>query len=350
MVLFKSKKIVGLDIGTSSIKLAELYVSGRTAHLSHFAMVETPKTGIAGGEIIDVLPIAEAVRFVCEEAKTKVKQTATGLWGPSVIVKKISIPKMDKKLAAEQIKWEAEQYIPFEISDVNLDFHFLSTTNEDEDSMDILLIAARRDQIMKYIEIIESSGQTCSIVDVNGIALANCFEYNLGKPKEPTVVLNIGAQYTNFIVINGSDTLFCRDISVGGDLYSSEIQKSMNMSYDEAEALKLSAAYNTSMPEELGQVIESAHETFCNEIQGSMEFFLNTTPGVNISKVYVTGGGSRTPGIVEALSQELQLEIEVFNPLLNIKVSKSLGVDFKSQYGDFISVALGLGLRKAGDA
>lgn len=348
-MLFKSKKIIGLDIGTSSIKVAEMDVSRGSATLQKFAMVETPKAGMAIGDIVDVNPLSEAVRFVCDQAKIKFKKTSTGLWGSSVIVKKISIPKVEKSFVAEQIRWEAEQYIPYEVADVNLDFQILNSTSGGSDSMDILLVAAKKDQIMKYIEIVESAGQELSIIDVSGFALGNIFEFNYPKNKETVGLLDIGAHYTNFVVLQGQDIIFCRDISAGGALYSAEIQKAMRINFEEAESLKLSAVYNNSIPEDLSSVIQGANEVYCDDLSATVEFFYNTTPDIQISRLYVTGGASRTPGIIQAISDVTKIETVMLDPLQRVKVNKSLSAEFKTQYRDFISMALGLGLRKLGD-
>lgn len=348
-MLFKSKKVIGLDIGTSSIKVVELDVSRNSATLQRFSMVETPVNGMALGDIIETPPLAEAVSYICQQAGVKSKNVSTGLWGSSVIVKKISIPKMEKSLVREQIRWEAEQYIPYELSEVNLDYFFLDSGNEAADSMDILLVAAKRDQIMKYMEILEMSGLQLKILDVNGFALANIFEFNNGPAAGTVGILNIGSIFTNLVVLNGSDVVYCRDVSVGGSLYTSEIQKAMGVSFEEAESLKLNSSRDNSSPEQLTQVIQQTHEAYCDEIQASIDFFHNTTPGMNVSKLYLTGGACRTPGIMKAISDVTQLECEHFDPLERVKVNKSLGDDFKSHYRDFVSIVLGLGLRKVGD-
>lgn len=349
-VLFKSKKVIGLDIGTSSIKVAELDVGRTSATLKNFGIIATPPSGISGGDIVDIMSISDAIRDVISQAKIKTKSTACGLWGAGLIIKKISIPKMDKKLVAEQIRWEAEQYIPYDISEVNIDFQFLSTATDGPDSMDILLVAARKDLILKYMEIVEGAGQTCSILDSNGFALANCFEYNYGVfDSTYTALLNIGAYSVNFVVKYEKDMVFCRDIPVGGAMYTGEIQKAMNVSFSEAESLKLSSHHPDSVPQEVMQSVANTHEILCDEIKGSFEFFNNINPGASISRVFITGGACRTPGVLQALAESLQLECIVFDPLKRVKCAGGLGLNFKNQYGDFTSIAVGLGLRKLGD-
>ncbi|MBC86663.1 MAG: fimbrial assembly protein [Bdellovibrionaceae bacterium] len=348
-MLFGSKKIVGLDIGTNSVKVAELDVSKNSATLQKFGILEAPPTSVSAGDIVDAGIYGDAVLSLLQNQKIKTKPTCAGMWGSSVIVKKISIPQMEKKFVAEQIRWEAEQYIPFDISEVNLDYAFLKESSAGYDNMDVLLVAARKEQIIKYVEIIETAGQVVSIIDVNGFALANCFTFNYGPAKDPVAVLNIGSQYTNFVVISGEDLIFCRDIPVGGQFYTVDIQKSLNVSLTEAESLKISASMG-QMPEEIASVISSSHEIVCDEIQGSIDFFNNTTPGVEISKIYVTGGGSRTPGLIQQLGQATQREVELLNPFAKVKVGRGLGGDYINQVSDLAACAIGLGLRKEGDS
>lgn len=349
-LLFRNKKVLGLDIGTSSIKLVELDVKKTGVVLSRFAMLQTPDISMAGGEIVDLQPIVSVIQRLIQEIKSNRKNACVGLWGSSVIVKKISIPKMDLKLVPDQVRWEAEQYIPFDISDVNLDYSILDSSKE-ADVLELLLVAARHEQILKFVEITESSGLNCSHLDINGFALANCFLQNYSIQSEDVVaVLNIGAQYTNFIVLKGKNLIFCRDIPVGGVVYTADVQKTMGISLPEAESLKLSASSQEAVPEEVAQVIQSSHEIFCDEIQGSLDFFHNTTPGTTVSKCYVTGGGSRTPGLLEYMSQALQMPCEPLNPFAKIKYNeKVFNSEYINQISDFVPVVLGLGLRSVGD-
>lgn len=350
-MFFKSKKLIGLDIGTSSIKMAELDVSRRGASLKAFAMVPTPSQSVVGGDIIQPQLISEAVAALAAELKSKKTSIATGLWGTSVIVKKISIPKMDEKLVAEQIRWEAEQYIPFDVNEVNLEFEILKASRQSAETMDVLLVAARQENLFKYVEIVEGAGLQCAVIDVGGFALANCFEKNYGPiPGQNVAVMNIGASVTNFVVIENGEVVFCRDIPVGGLTYTGDIQKAMGISFEEAEAMKISLSSGQPTPEEVSAVIQAAHETVSEEINGSIDFFTNTSQGGTISQCYITGGGSRTPGLITHLSNYIKIPCDVFDPFHKIGHSdKALSPSYIAQIRDFAAVAMGLGLRLQGD-
>jgi type IV pilus assembly protein PilM len=350
-VLWGSKKVLGLDIGTSTIKLAEVELSRSGATLNSFAMASTPSGSVVAGDILDLASIAQTVAALAQELRTKRKFIAVGLWGSSVIVKKISIPRMEEKVVGEQIRWEAEQYIPFDINEVNLAFKILKGLPQSNETMDILIIAARQEQAFKYAEIVEAAGLQCSILDVGGFALANAFEMNYGILKGQAIaLLNIGASVTNLVIIESGEILFCRDIPVGGSTYTGEIQKALSVNAEEAESIKLGACTGQAAPEEVPIVLKATHEIYGDEVRGSFDFFLNTNSNTSIQRCFVTGGGSRVPGLVEHLSQSLKIPTETLDPFASVGYNpKSLTPDYLADIRDFAAVSLGLGLRKLGD-
>ena len=351
-MLFGTKKLIGIDIGTANIKMAELDVSRKSASLSAFSIMPTPPRAITGGEVTDPAAISDTLNAMLAARKSKRKHAAVGLWGTSVITKRISIPQMDEKLVAGQIKWEAEQYIPFDINEVNVDFKTLKQFQASPDTMEVLLVAARQDQAFLYQDIVQSSGLTCSLIDVSGFALANCFLGNWPAAKGQTVaVMNIGAGVTNFIVIESGEVIFCRDIPAGGLTYTTEISKNMGMSIEEAEALKISACNGGAAPDEVSKIIQASHDLITEEIQSSLDFFINTTPGLPVQQCFVTGGASRTTGLVAALNSQTKLNLEMFDPFRMISINpKTLDPGFVGDVRDFAAVAVGLGLRQVGDS
>jgi type IV pilus assembly protein PilM len=350
-MFFSSNKVLGLDIGTSTIKIAELDVSRRGATLNGFALCPTPPRAVTGGEISEPLAISDAVRGLAGELRTKRKNVNSGLWGTSVIVKRISIPQMDEKLVAGQIRWEAEQYIPFDINEVNIDFKVLKGYKSNPDTMDILLVAARHDAAFVHQDIIRGAGLTCSILDIGGFALANCFMKNFDSAKGQTVaLLNIGASITNFVVVENGEVVFCRDVAVGGLTYTAEIQKAMGISLEEAESMKISACTGNAAPEEVMQVISNTHEAVSEEVQSSLDFFLNTTPGIPIQQCFVTGGASRTPNLLATLSRQTKIHMETLDPLRAVKINeRTLNPAYVNEIRDYAAIAIGLGFRSVGD-
>lgn len=350
-MLFKSKKVIGLDIGTSSIKMAEMDVSGNSAQLLSFGFAPTPPNSVTGGEIIDVGAVGMAVQSLIQELKTKRKNVATAMWGTAVIVKRITIPKMDTKLVRDQIRFEAEQYIPFDINNISLAHHIL-TSSGSPDTMDILLIAAQNELVSQYMQVIEFCGMKCSVLDVSGFALANSFELNYGKfPGEVIGLLNFGASITNFVVIQNGEVIFSRDIPVGGINYTNEIHKALGVTLLEAEALKLSAVSRREVPDEVHNIINSTNEAVTEEIRSSLDFLSATTNGLILNRCYFTGGSSATSGLIETVSRANNVAMELFNPFLKVRANpKKFSPDYLDQISAFAGVATGLALRSVGDS
>ncbi|MFN3455472.1 MAG: type IV pilus biogenesis protein PilM, partial [Pseudobdellovibrio sp.] len=194
-MFFSSKKVIGLDLGSSSIKMAELKITNSGAELENFASVQTPVQAMSNGEITDPFLLGESIKLLHKEQKFSRKSTSIGMWGNSAIVKKISLPKRDPKELQEQIKFEAQQYLPFDISQVTLEHHILPFSMN-ADMMDVLIIAAQNDFITKYVETTAFAGLNCKIVDISSLALANIFEFNYGKVNEPVALFNFGASST----------------------------------------------------------------------------------------------------------------------------------------------------------
>ncbi|UOF02935.1 type IV pilus assembly protein PilM [Bdellovibrio reynosensis] len=350
-MFFKSKKVIGLDIGTSSIKLAEMDFNGKGAQLLSFGFAPTPPNSVTGGEIVDIASVGIAIQSLINEVKTKRKNIATAMWGTAVIVKKITIPRMDKKLIKDQIRFEAEQYIPFDINNISLAHHILAASSS-PDTMDILLIAAQNELVTQYTQVIEVSGLTCGVLDVSGFALANAFELNYGKiPGEIIGILNFGASITNFVVVQNGEVIFCRDIPVGGANYTNEIHKAMGVTVGEAEALKLSAVSRREVPDEVHSIISATNEAVTEEIRSSLDFLSATTNGLVLNRCFYTGGSSATSGLIETVSRVTGILMEPFNPFLRVKANpKKFSPEYLDQISSFAGVVTGLALREKGDA
>ncbi|MFP5518670.1 MAG: type IV pilus assembly protein PilM [Bdellovibrionia bacterium] len=349
-MFFSSKKVIGIDIGSTSIKVIEVDSSRKGANLLSFAVVPTPPGAIYGGEIHDIAAIAMALQAAITELKTKRKNAATAMWGTAVIVKKIQMARVDRKLLREQVRFEAEQYIPFDLNNVSLAHHELMTNNSPE-TMDVLLVAAQNELVLQYSQVIETAGLNCSILDVSGFALANCFELNYGKRPETVGILNFGASITNFVVIQNGEILFARDILAGGSSYTNEIHKILGVTVEEAEALKLSASAGREVPDEVHSILSQTNEVVVEEIRSSLDFLAATSSEVSIQKFYFTGGAALTPGLIETASRGLGLSFEPLNPFVNLKANpKKFSPGYLDQIHYLIPVSLGLGLREVGDA
>src|SRR5881296_140722 len=212
-----SKAVVGLDIGSSAVKAVELKPSGKGFKVTAFAIEPVPPDSIVDGAIIDGTAVADAIRRLFENKAFKTKEVAASLSGNAVIVKKINLPVMSESELAESIYWEAEQYIPFDIQDVNLDYQILNagTGAESAGTMDVLLVAAKKEKIADYTGVISQAGRIPIVVDVDVFALQNAYEVNYGlDPQTVVVLLNAGASAININILTGDQSLFTRDISI----------------------------------------------------------------------------------------------------------------------------------------
>ncbi len=237
----KSKAVVGLDIGSSAVKAVELKPAGKGGYkVAAFASEPVPPDTIVDGTIVDGVAVASAIRRIFESKRFKAKDVVASLSGNAVIVKKIALPVMSDAELAESIHWEAEQYIPFDIQDVNLDYQLLEDLPGEggKQTMDVLLVAAKRDKIAEYTGVIAQAGRSTVVVDIDAFAVQNCFETNYGLDGGVSVLLNAGASAINVNIVAGDQSLFTRDISVGGNAYTEAVQREFNLAFDVAEQAK----------------------------------------------------------------------------------------------------------------
>jgi type IV pilus assembly protein PilM len=347
--LGKSKAVVGLDIGSSAVKAVELKPAGKGWKVIAFAV---PPDSIVDGAIIDGAAVADAIRRVFENKHFKTKEVAASLSGNAVIVKKISLPVMTEAELAESIYWEAEQYIPFDIQDVNIDYQILdSGAGGEGGTMDVLLVAAKKEKIADYTGVISQAGRTPVIVDVDAFALQNAYEVNYGLDKEQVVVLlNAGASAININIVTGDQSVFTRDISMGGNSYTEAVQKELNLPFESAEQLKRGLPVEGVNSEDVLPVLHAMTENVLLEIQKTFDFFKASATSDRIDRIVLSGGASRVDGFVQALTERFNTSVEMFDPFKLIAFEPAkLGVEDPEGAAPMAAVAVGLALRRAGD-
>jgi len=350
--LGKSKAVVGLDIGSSAVKAVELKASGKNYKVVAFAIQPVPPDSIVDGAIIDGAAVADAIRRVFENKQFKTKEVAASLSGNAVIVKKISLPVMTASELAESIYWEAEQYIPFDIQDVNIDYQILDAgTGGEGGTMDVLLVAAKKEKIADYTGVISQAGRSPIIVDVDAFALQNAYEVNYGLEKEEVVVLlNAGASAININIVTGEQSVFTRDISMGGNSYTEAVQKELNLPFESAEQLKRGQPIDGVNPEDVTPVLTSMTESVLLEIQKTFDFYKASATSDRIDRIVLSGGACRVDGFVQALTERFNTQVEMFDPFKKIAFEPDkLGVDDAEGIAPAAAVAVGLALRRAGD-
>lgn len=340
--MFFKKNKVGLDFGATSLKLCVLKKKGKKALLEDLLILPISHGAIEAGEVINPDIVAACLQQGLQKKSYAKSEAIVGMFGNSVIIKKISMPKMDTKILKEQLNWEAEQYIPFSIDEAVLDFHILGQA---VDTMDVLLVAAKQDSLFRYFESVESAGLKCSVVDINSLALVNCFEWNYGLKPGVVALVNVGASVSNVVILEDGQVSFTRDIPYGGMLYDTEIARELNIEVNEAEGLKLGASFQQETPDEVHTAIQYVNDTVSQEINNSFDFFHSTGGDKRVSEIYVTGGASQTPGLVEKVQEIAQIPCVMMDPFQNIEVSKKIDSEYLEQVRLFLPVVLGLGLR-----
>src|SRR5471032_18294 len=351
--LGKSKAVVGLDIGSSAVKAVELKAVGKGFKVVAFAIEAIPPDSIVDGAIIDGAAVADAIRRLFENKAFKTKEVAAALSGNAVIVKKINLPVMTEAELAESIYWEAEQYIPFDIQDVNLDYQILDTGTgpESKGTMEVLLVAAKKEKIADYTGVISQAGRTPVVVDVDAFALQNAYEMNYGlEPQTVVVLLNAGASAININILSGDQSLFTRDISIGGNSYTEAVQKELNLPFESSELLKKGQPVEGVAPEDVMPVITAMTENVLLEIQKTFDFFKATASSDRINRIVLSGGASRVEGFAEALQERFSTTVELFDPFKKIAFDPvKLGITDAESMTPTAAVAVGLALRRAGD-
>ena len=352
VVFRRAKALVGLDIGSSAVKAVELKPVGKAYKVTAFGSEPIPPDSIVDGAIIDGGAVADAIRRLFESRAIKTREVAASLSGNAVIVKKISLPVMTEAELSESIYWEAEQYIPFDIQDVNLDYQILDPGNGPggKGSMDVLLVAAKKEKIADYTGVIAQAGRTAVVVDVDAFALQNAYEVNYGiEPTHVVVLLNAGASATNINIIQGDQSVFTRDVSIGGNAYTEALQKELNLPFEQADQLKRGHAADGVTFEEARPVLRAVSENVMLEIQKTFDFFKATAASDRIDRIVVSGGASRAEGFSEMLTERFSAPVEIFDPFKRVTLDKKLQVEAQADVSPTAAVAVGLALRRAGD-
>jgi len=344
--------MVGLDVGSSSVKAVELSVKGKSGdfELVHMGVAPLPPDAIVQGAFLNSSVIVETIREAIDIARIKTKSVAAAVSGHSVIVKKVSLPSMTRDELDEQIRWEAEQYIPFDVNEVNLDFQILESSGTDG-QMDVLLVAAKKDLIDDYVQVINEAGLTPAAIDVAAFAVENAYEANYpADPGEVVALINIGAQVVNINITSNGVPLFTRDITTAGNQYTEEIQKTLSVGYEEAERLKLGSgskdASTDVVPQEVEQAMQAINETVVGEIGRSLDFFAATTADSRIGRAYISGGGANVSGFLTAFYERTGIEVEMMNPLARMRPSSKFEPDLIDELAPSLSVGVGLALRR----
>jgi len=359
----KKNQLVGLDIGSHAIKLVEIEDTKKGRILKNFGIIGLPQDAIVEGAIKEMEIVSSAIKTLYKNMKIKNKNVVTSISGYSVIVKKISIQKRGEAELDASIQDEAEQYIPFDINDVNLDYEILTPPGEEEAEkkgegdkgdkglMDVMLVAAKKDIVEDYVSLLHLTGLSPAILDVDAFALQNAFELSAENISGCYALVNVGAEELGINAIKNGVSIFTRDSSCGGYQINEAIMSKFEVSYEEAEKIKLGGTKIDHKDKgALEEIFTSVISGWVNEIKRALDFLATTYPDESIEKIVISGGSCRFPGFQKYLELETEIPVIELNPFGNLQVNDKM---FDPKYLTYMApqaaIAVGLALRSVGD-
>lgn len=343
----EGNNLVGVDIGASSIKVCQLRESRRAYGLIRAGYVPLRPQTIVDGRVVDRGAVTEALAKVFHDSKVRQKDVALSVSGQNVIIRKITVPLMTPGELSEQIRWEAEQHIPFDITEVQIDYQVLRR-RPDASQMDLLLVAAKREQINEFAQLARDAKLKPLVCDIDAFTVQNVVEVSRGLPPDQTVaVLNVGASLASLNIVAGGVSAFTRDIASGGNVITEEVMKQMNVSFEQAEAYKCGGGEGGMVPAQAIQVIDAVTDSIAAEIQRSVDFYMATSGENEISRVFVTGGSANLVQLGQAIQRRARVPVELWSPLERIAVeAREVDQQMVAARASQFAVAVGLGLRK----
>jgi type IV pilus assembly protein PilM len=344
---------IGLDIGSSSVKVVQLKETSKGHQLVNFGIEPLPKQTIVDGSIMNQAAVVDAIRSMRGVLRLQSRDVATAISGHAVIIKKIKLPAMSIEELEEQIPWEAEHHIPFSKDDVEIDYQLVKAETTGG-QMELLLVAAKKEVISELTMVLREAKLTPRVMDVAAFSIQNAFELNYTPGVDETIALiNVGAALSSINIMAEGTSAFTRDVTVGGDLFTEEIQKRLKVSQEEAEAWKIGSFGDSAhevLPQEVEAVLDEVAEGVAGQFQRSLDFFLAAGPNATLSRIYLCGGSAKIPALRRALEQKARAPVEIMDPFRRILIDeRKFDKEFLQAHAAEAAVAVGLAIRRAGD-
>jgi type IV pilus assembly protein PilM len=346
-----AKQCIGLDIGSSCVKAVQLKRKANGWALQAFGMQPLVPQTIVDGTIMDQGAVSDAIRQLWGRLRLRQKDVAIAIAGHSVIIKKITVPMMRAEELAANIRNEAEHHIPFGRDDVEIDYHVTNPMTPSGQT-ELLLVAAKKEVVSDYIQVVKDANLSPNVVDVAAFASQNGFEINYPlDPRETVVLVNIGAAISNINIVRAGVSLFTRDVTIGGNAFTEEIQKQMGIAADEAEAYKVGGSQTEDgvVPQEVLRVMEGVSEVMAGEFQRSLDFFLATTADANVTRIVLAGGSSKVTSLHRAIERRSRLPLEVADAWKRIEIDPQLDRNYLAAHSPEALIGVGLSMRAGGD-
>ena len=345
MIFERKENLIGLDIGSRTIKLAEVLQTKKDRILQKFGMADLPRDAIVEGRIKEPTVVSDTIKGLINDLKVKEQNVATSVAGYSVIIKRITVGKVTEEELHDNIQYEAEQYIPFDVQDVNIDFHIIGEHESNPNQMNVMLVAAKKEIIDEYSDVLEMANLNPCVIDVDAFALEKVFEDNYLNEEGNIALIDIGANKMNINIVKEYMSAFTRDVSIGGEQIIRDIASQFECSFEEAEALMLGKTQDKGpqeegetkdkgpqeegetkgkapTKEEVQEIVRSFTLSWCREIRQAIDFYYSTYADEDIKKIILSGGGAMAEGLSGLLSAETSLDVEMCNPFINIKINE----------------------------
>lgn len=346
---FGSAQAVGLDIGASAVRIAQVGGARGGNALLSFAQVALPHGAVVDGEIVDPGPVSEAISQVWKRAKIRGKAAVVGVSNQRVVVRQVDLPYLDEQEFRSSLRFQAADYIPMSVEDAQLDFIVIDdyTTESQEHMMRVLLIAAATDMVDSFVTTASSGGVETMGVDLTPFAIARAVSASARGETGVAgseAVIDVGAATTNILIHHNGEPRFVRILLVGGDDATEALSEELSISFEEAEAMKFDLGRGVG-PDNARALLNRQVASLVDEIRGSLDYYLSQEDSEPVSSIVITGGGSLTSGLTERLEQTLKTQVQVGSPLAQLNVSKSgLTSDQVGQVEPVAAAAVGLAL------
>ena len=346
-VFSKAENLIGLDIGSHSVKLMQANTGNITPRLMSMGVAPLPREAFIEGRLAKPELVADAIRLLANHLKIKRRPVAVSISGYDVMIKKIELPTMTENELVERMHSELGQYIPYNIDEVDVDYQVIDVSKNRPNFMDVLLVAAKKESIADFNNLLKLSGFDPFVVDVDFFALSNSFEVTYGFGDERVALLDIGANKSIMNIAYKGLPVFTRSISIGGNQLTDAIKEFFNISFEEAESVKLGESVGKYPIRDLEEIFVSTITGWVAECRRALDFYDHNYPEEKISAIYLSGGSCRIPGLDKVLRENMEIPVEIFNPISRVQYEvKQFDPAYVDYIGPQMAISLGLALRK----
>ena len=349
-----AKQCIGLDIGSSSIKLVQLKSARKSMSLQNFGIEPLPPGAILDGAIANLPAVTDSIRNLSQRIHLRGKDVALAVSGNSVIIRRLQIPAMEGPALAEQMEWEVKQNVPFAREEVIVDWEVLVPRTPDG-QMEVVLVAAKREIVEQYVQVVKDAGLNPVVVDTDAFAMQNAVETSVNlQPDETIAVINVGAHFTTISLVQDEKPVFHRNIAAGGDTFTEAIRHRLAVSIEGAEAYKVGGAGASGaaevVPQEVHRVLAQVSEQISSQFQQTIDFYLGDAVDARLTRVFLAGGSALVPQLPKAIQDRSRVPVAIFDPFASVTVdSRRFDVDYLRANAPVATVAFGLALRRPGD-